>query len=77
MDTPFSGSDITYGVFFHWAFKKNNVYKTKLVSVRVLNERISEAVLLVTLDILNRMWIKFYYHLDILRATKGAHIEIY
>ncbi|GBN08282.1 hypothetical protein AVEN_155882-1 [Araneus ventricosus] len=39
--------------------------------------RIQAAVCTVTEDMLKNTWGELEYHLDILRATKGAHVEIY
>ena len=34
-------------------------------------------VVVVTVDMLARTWLETEYRLDILRATDGAHVEVY
>jgi hypothetical protein len=55
--------------FFLWACLKNIVYEVKSNDLQHLKARIRTAVATVTPNMLDR--------LDICRATKGAHIEIY
>ena len=40
-------------------------------------ERINAAVETIDEEMLERMWTGIEYRLDVLRATNGAHIEIY
>jgi hypothetical protein len=42
-----------------------------------LRQRIIEAVELITSHMLINTWQELEYHLDICRATTGAHIEVY
>ena len=42
-----------------------------------LQNRIIEAIDTVTVDMLKRTWQKIEYRLDIVRATDGAHVEVY
>ena len=45
-------------------------------SLADLRQRIIEAVELITPHMLINTWQKLEYHLDICRATTGAHIEV-
>jgi hypothetical protein len=63
---------------FHlWGYVKNIVYATKATSVEQLCERIHGAIQAVTPQMLQATWQEIEYHLDILCATCGAHIEMY
>jgi hypothetical protein len=42
-----------------------------------LKTRIRNAISAIPADMLHRTWQELEYHLDVLRATKGAHIEVY
>ena len=42
-----------------------------------LQQRIIEALDTVTVDMLARTWLEIECRLDILRATDGAHVEVY
>jgi hypothetical protein len=42
-----------------------------------LKTRIRNAISAIPADILHRTWQELEYRLDVLRATKGAHIEVY
>jgi hypothetical protein len=57
--------------FFLWSYVKNIVY------LQQLKARIRDAVATVTPNILEATWNGVEYRLDICRAAKEAHIEIY
>jgi hypothetical protein len=42
-----------------------------------LKTRIRNAISAIPSDMLHRTWQELEYRLDVLRATKGAHIEVY
>ena len=42
-----------------------------------LKQRISNAIATIDEAMLQRTWQKIEYRLDVLRATNGAHIEVY
>jgi hypothetical protein len=42
-----------------------------------LKTRIRNAISAIPADMLHRTWQELEYRLDVLRATKGAHIEVY
>jgi hypothetical protein len=62
---------------FLWGYVKNIVYQVKINDLQHLKARIRDAVATVTLNMLQATWNEVEYRLDICRATKGAHIEIY
>ena len=53
------------------------VYRTKVRDINDLQHRIIEAINTVTEDMLARTWQEIKYLLDIVRATDGAHVEVY
>jgi hypothetical protein len=59
------------------ALCEDTVYRVKIDDLQHLKARIREAVATVTPNILKEKWNEVAYRLDICRATKGAHIEIY
>ena len=62
---------------FLWGYVKDVVYRTKVKDISDLKERITAAVNTIDEEMLRRTWTEIEYRLDILRATNGAHIEIY
>jgi len=42
-----------------------------------LKAGITDAFATITEDMLENTWRETYYRLDVLRATKGAHVEVY
>jgi hypothetical protein len=60
--------------FFLWRYVKDRVYATPVPDIATLRTRI----VLEKLDaaMLQRVWMELEYRLDVLRATKGAHIEV-
>jgi hypothetical protein len=57
--------------FFLWGYVKEIVYRTKVRDITNLKQR--------TIDegMLQRTWQEIEHRLDVLRATNGAHIEVY
>jgi hypothetical protein len=74
---PPRSPDLTPLDFFLWGYIKDFVYKTKVQDVTKLRRRITAACEPVTPVILQNTWQEVKYRLDICRATKGAHVEIY
>jgi hypothetical protein len=74
---PPRSPDLTPLDFFAWGFIKDVVYSRKFRDVADLRQRIIEAVELITPHVLINTWQELEYHLDIRRATAGAHIEVY
>ena len=56
---------------------KDIVYRTKVRDINDLQHRVFEAIDRVTVDMLARTWQEIEYQLDIVRATDGAHVEVY
>ena len=69
--------DITPLDFFLWGYVKDIVYRTKVRYDSDLHQRIIEALDTVAVDMLARTWQEIKYRVDILRATDGAHVEVY
>ena len=74
---PPRSPDLTPCDFFLWGYIKNNVYSQKIRALNHLKNRINEAMTTITEEMLTNIWREVEYRLDICRATKGAHIEIY
>ena len=74
---PPHSPDITPLDFFLWGYVKDIVFRTKVTGLQDLKTRIQAAVATVTPDMLARTWQEIDYRLDILRATNGAHVEVY
>jgi hypothetical protein len=64
-------------IFFLWGYVKNIVYRVKINDPQHLKTCVKNAVATVTPNMLQATWNEVEYRLDICRATKGAHIEIY
>jgi hypothetical protein len=63
--------------FFLWGYVKDIVYRTKVRDITNLKQRITEAIATTDEDMLQRTLQEIEYRLDVLRATNGAHIEVY
>ena len=53
------------------------MFSTPVQDITNLKTRITEAFATITEDILENTWRGTDYRLDVLRATKGAHVEVY
>ncbi|GBM71395.1 hypothetical protein AVEN_248594-1 [Araneus ventricosus] len=53
------------------------VYSREIRDVEDLRTSIAAAIATVTKEMLQRTWLELDYQLDILRATKGAHVEVH
>lgn len=63
-------------IFFLWGYIKSIVYVPPLPKdLDELKSRVTEAINLVTVDMLQQIYEDFEYHLDVCRASKGGHIE--
>jgi hypothetical protein len=69
--------DITPPDFFMWGYVKNIVYHSPVTSINDLKRHIMDSVLTIHADMLLRTWHELDYQLEIIRATKGPHIEVY
>lgn len=74
---PPRSPDITPLDFFMWGYVKDIVYRTEVRDIDNLKQRITEAIATINVGMLERTWREIEYRLDVLRATNGAHIEVY
>ena len=58
--------------FFLWGYVKD-----KVPDITNLKARITDAFATITEDMLENTWREIDYRLDVLRATKGAHVKVY
>jgi hypothetical protein len=65
--------DITTPDLFLWGY----VFRTPVKGLDDLKTRIRNAISAIPADMLLRTWQELEYRLDVLRATKVAHIEVY
>jgi len=63
--------------FFLRGYVKNKVYSTPIQDIINLKARITDAFATITEDMLENTWREIDYRLEVLRATKGAHGEVY
>jgi hypothetical protein len=62
--------------FFIWGYVKDEVFSTPVSNITNLKARITDAFATITVDMLENTWRETDYLLDVLRATKGAHVEV-
>jgi len=74
---PPRSPDITPLDFFLWGYVKDKVFSTPAPDITNLKARITDAFATVTEDMLENTWRETDYRLVVLRATKGAHVEVY
>ena len=63
--------------FFLWGYVKDIVYRTQVRRITDLKQRIINAIATIDEAMLQRTWQEIDYRLDVLRATNGAHVEVY
>ena len=63
--------------FFLWRYVKDKVFSTPVPDITNLKARITDAFATITEDMLENTWRETDYRLDVLRATKAAHVEVY
>jgi len=73
---PSRSPDIT-PLTFLWGYVKDKVFSTPVPDITNLKARIADAFATITEDMLENTWREIDYRLDVLRATKGAHVEVY
>jgi hypothetical protein len=61
---------------FLWGYVKNKVYSTPVPDIDTLKARTRDVSATVVEEVLEKTWIEIEYRLDVLRATKGAHVEV-
>ena len=74
---PPRSPDITHLDFFLWGYVKDKVFSTPVPDITNLKARITYAFATITEHMLENTWREIDYRLDVLRATKGAHVEVY
>ena len=62
---------------FLWGYVKDEVFSTPFPDITNLKARITDAFATITEDMLENTWRETDYRLDVLRATKAAHVEVY
>lgn len=73
---PPRSPDLTPLDFFLWGYVKDIVYSTPVMSLDELKRRIVAAIKTVTPQMLENCWKEIENRLDIVRVTKGAHVEV-
>jgi len=68
---------ITPLAFFSWGYVKNKVFSTPVPDITNLKARITDAFATITEHMMENTWREIDCRLDVLRATKGAHVEVY
>ena len=56
---------------------KDKAFSTPVPDIINLKARITDAFATITEDMLENTWREIHYRLDVLRAIKGAHVEVY
>ena len=63
--------------FFLLRYVKDKVFSTPVPDITNLKARITDAFATITEEMLENTWRETDCRLDALRATKGAHVEVY
>ena len=74
---PPRSPDITPLDFFLWGYVKDKAFSTPVPDITNLKARITDVFATITEDMLGNTRREIDYRLDVLRATKGAHVEVY
>ena len=74
---PARSPNLTPSDFFPVGFFKDQVYWTPVRDLADLKEIIYAAVNNVTPQMIHNSWVEVESRLDISRATKGSHVEVY
>jgi hypothetical protein len=62
--------------FSFWGFVKDNMYIPPMpVDLQELRDRIVNAIALVHVTLLGKLWVELEYYLDVCRITRGSNIE--
>ncbi|PNF37690.1 hypothetical protein B7P43_G11716, partial [Cryptotermes secundus] len=62
---------------FLWGYVKSSVFRTPVNGLDDLKTRVRIAISAIPADMLHRTWQELEFRLDVLRVTKGAHIEMF
>jgi len=63
--------------FLLWGYVKDKDFSTPVPDIRNLKARITDAFVTITEHMLENTWRETDYRFDVLRATKGARVEVY
>ena len=63
--------------FLFWGYVRDKVFSTPVPDITNLKARITDAFATITERMLEITWRETDYRLDVLRATKGAYVEMY
>ena len=63
--------------FFLWGFVKDNLHRRRVSNTYDLKARITTTIASVDADMLANSWHEIDYRLDIIHATKVAHMEVH
>jgi len=63
--------------FFLWRYVKDKVFSKPVPDITNLKARNTDAFTTITEDMLENTCREIDYQLDVLRATKGAHVEVH
>ncbi|PNF25069.1 hypothetical protein B7P43_G02035 [Cryptotermes secundus] len=74
---PPRSPDLTPLEFFLWCYVKDRVFVPPVNDLPDFRACIRETIATVPMDMLERTWQETEYRLDIVRATSGAHVEVY
>ena len=61
---------------FYGGMLRTKCFRNQFQILQISKARITDAFVTVTEDMLENTWIETDYRLDVLRATKGAHVEV-
>jgi hypothetical protein len=62
--------------FSFWGFVKDNVYIPPMpVDLQEIRDRIVNAIVLVHVTFLGKLWVELEYRLDVCRITRDSNIE--
>lgn len=67
--------DLTPLDFFAWGFIKSQVYRRKIRDLADLRNRITEAIQMITPEILERVFRETLHRLELCRDINGRHVE--
>jgi len=62
---------------FYGGMLRTKCFRHQFQILQIWNARITDALATITVDMLENTWRGIDYRLDVLRATKGTHIEVY
>ena len=74
---PPRSPDIIHFTFFYGGILRTKCFRNQFQILQKMKARITDAFATITEDMLENTWREIDYRLDVLRATKGAHVEVY